>query len=254
MSTSSADIEAVLQPDPEDPTGRLRTYMAKSQTPLDLLALFTLWIVVVPPSEFGTAGHASTIALIVRVSLSVVYGIDVVIRARLATHHWRYLRAHPLSVLVVAIPPLRLVFSLRLMRSVFRRGNLERFLLTASVLVVNGAIIVYLFERDAKGSNIHALGESLWWSMTTVTTVGYGDYFPVTTAGKVTASLIMVIGIVTLAVVTAQVSSSFVDQAARRRAANAGAEPRPTGDPMTDIAARLARIEDLLASRPAPPE
>lgn len=54
--------------------------MAKSQTPLDLLALFTLWIVVVPPSEFGTAGHASTIALIVRVSLSVVYGIDVVIR------------------------------------------------------------------------------------------------------------------------------------------------------------------------------
>jgi voltage-gated potassium channel len=254
MSTPSADIEPVSPADLDDPSGRLRAYLARTQTPLDLLALLTLWIVVVPPGDFGTADHASTIALLVRVALSVVYGIDITIRATLATHHWRYVRARPLSVLVVVFPPLRVIFSLRLVRSVFRRGNLERFLLAASILVLNGAIIVYLVERHAKGSNIHTLGQSVWWSMTTVTTVGYGDYAPVTTTGRVVASVIMGIGIVTLAVVTAQVSSSFVDQAARRRAMTAPVEPDPTAASMADISYRLARIEELLASPPTPPE
>ena len=49
-------------------------------------------------------------------------------------------------------------------------------------------------------------------------TVGSGDYYPVTPGGKVTASLIMAIGILTIAVITAQVAGSFVDQAARARA------------------------------------
>jgi voltage-gated potassium channel len=251
---STADTDPVPRADLDDSNGRLRAYLAKTQTPLDVLALLTLWIVVVPPSDFGSADHASTMALIVRVALSVVYGIDITIRATLARRHWQYVRAHPLSVLVVAFPPLRLFLSLRLIRSVFRRGNLERFLLAASVLVLNGAIIVYLFERHAKGSNIHTLGQSVWWSMTTVTTVGYGDYAPVTTGGRIVASLIMAIGIVTLAVVTAQVSSSFIEQAARRRAATVTIEPDPTDASMADIASRLARIEELLASPSTPPE
>ena len=131
---------------------------------------------------------------------------------------------------MVVFPPLRVVFSLRLVTSLFRRGNLARFLLAALVLVLNGAIVVDLFERDAQGSNIHSLGQSVWWSVTTVTTVGYGDYFPVTVGGQVAAACIMAIGILTLAVVTAQVSSSFVDQAARRRANAASTRSRRRSD------------------------
>ena len=229
--------------------GRLAAYTAKTQTPLDLLAISTLWIVLVPPSDFGTAHHASTIALIVRLSLSVVYGIDLAIRTTLARRHVQYLRSNPLSVVVVLIPPVRVVFSIRLVRSLFRRGNLERFLLAALVLVLNGAIIVYLFEHDAKGSNIHSLRDSVWWAITTVTTVGYGDFYPVTVGGQIAASLIMAIGILTLAVITAQVASAFVDQAARRRAASTPAEPAADEVSIADIARRLARIEALLSSR-----
>src|SRR4051812_23677854 len=109
------------------------------------------------------------------------------IRATLARRHWHYVKTNPLSLVVVAVPPVRIIFSLRLVRSVFRRGHLERFLIAASLLVLNGSIVVWLYERAATGSNIHTIGESVWWAITTVTTVGYGDYFPVTTGGKAAA-------------------------------------------------------------------
>lgn len=249
MITASPDTEHVREADPDDPSGRLAAYVARTETPLSLLALVTLWIVLVPPGDFGSA---STVALLARVGLSVVYATDLAIRTTLARRHWHYVRTHPLSLVVVVIPPVRIIFSLRLVRSLFRRGHLERFLLAVSVLVLNGAIVVYLFERDAKGSSIHTLGESLWWAVVTVTTVGYGDYSPVTAQGRIAASLIMAIGILTLAVITAQVASSFVDQAAQRRARSTPAEPDAPEVSLADIAQRLARIEQLLASSSTP--
>jgi hypothetical protein len=168
----------------------------------------------------------------------------------------------------VIFPPVRVIFSLRLVRSVFRRGNLRRFLLAASVMVVNGAIIVYLFERHAPGSNIHTLGESLWWSAVTVTTVGYGDFVPVTVWGRVTAGFVMGIGLLTLAVVTAQVASSFVTQGPSRAHRGPQAEPAtPQAEPATpraepvgpqvtlaELDRRLARIEQLLTAAMPPPQ
>jgi voltage-gated potassium channel len=231
----------------DDPSGRLAAYLARTQTPLDLLALVTLWIVVIPPGDFE--GNASTAALIVRVALSAIYGVDMAIRTALARRHWHYLRTHVLGLAVVAIPPLRVVFSLRLVQSIFQRGHLSRFLLAATVLVLNGAVAVYFYERHASGSNIHTLGESLWWAVTTVTTVGYGDFFPVTALGQIAASFIMAIAILTLAVVTAQVSSNFIDQAARRRASAQNSTANPEEVTLADLAQRLARIEELLSSR-----
>ena len=92
---------------------------------LDLIALLTLWLVVVPPGDFGTTHDAQNIALTVRLALSGLYGLDMTIRAVLAKRHFRYLWTHPLGLLAVAFPPVRLVFSLRLVRSLFRRGNLN---------------------------------------------------------------------------------------------------------------------------------
>lgn len=251
MTTQSADTELVREADLDDPSGRLVAYVRWTETPLDLLALLTLWIVLVPLSDFG---NASTFALFARVGLSLVYGIDMAFRTTLASRHWHYVRTNLLRLVVVVIPPVRIILSLRLVRSLFRRGHLERFLLAASILVLNGAIVVYLFERDAKGSNIHTLGQSVWWAITTVTTVGYGDYSPVTAGGRIAATLVMAIGILTIAVITAQVASSFVDQAARRRAASTPAEPAITEVSMADIAQRLTRIEELLTSSSTTPE
>jgi len=235
---------------------RLAAYEARTQTALDLLALATLWIAVVPPGDFGTTDGVRGIVLVARFGLSLVYAIDMTIRSALARRHVHYALTHPLGIVSVFWPPARVIFSFRLVRSMFRRGHLSRFLLTASVLVLDGAVIVYLFERHAPKSNIHTLGDALWWSVVTVTTVGYGDFYPVTTGGRITACFIMGIGLLTLAVVTAQVASSFVAQTP----GNARSGPQPMREPesaapevtLAELDRRLARIEELITVATAP--
>jgi len=226
---------------------RLEEYQASTQVPLDLLALATLWLVVVPPGDFG---HQVTgIVIAFRIALSAVYAVDIAIRSALAPRHVHYALTHPLALIAVILPPARVIFSFRLVRSMFRRGHLERFLLAAVVLVLNCAIIVYLVERHAPGSNIHTLGDAVWWSFVTVTTVGYGDYYPVTTAGRITACVIMGTGLLTLAVVTAQVASSFVAQGpSRARPAPQDDEPARREVTLAELDRRLARIERLLTA------
>jgi voltage-gated potassium channel len=226
--------------------GRLAQYQARTRDSLDLLALATLWLVVVPPGDFG---HEVTgIVLAFRVALSAVYGIDIAIRSALAPRHVHYALTHPLALVSVVVPPVRVIFSIRLVRSVFRRGHLGRFLLAATVLVLNGAVIVYLFERHTPGSNIHTVGEALWWSFVTVTTVGYGDFYPVTAGGRITACFIMGTGLLTLAVVTAQVASSFVAQGSSRARPVQEDEAARREVTLAELDQRLARIERLLTT------
>jgi len=202
--------------------------------------------VVVPWWDFGHG--VKDLVLGLRVALSVVYGVDIAIRSSLAQRHLHYALSHPLALASVVFPPVRILFSLRLVQSMFRRGHLGRFLVTAAVLVLNGAVIVYLYERHAPGSNIHTLGDAVWWSLVTVTTVGYGDFYPVTTGGRITACFIMGTGLLTLAVVTAQVASSFVAQGPSRATPAPQDEAAGREVTMAELGQRLARIEQLLTA------
>jgi voltage-gated potassium channel len=229
-----------------DHSGRLSHYEARTRGPLDVLALATLWLVVVPLGDFG--GGVTYIVTAFRIGLSAVFGVDIAIRSALVPRHLNYARTHPIALASVIFPPVRLIFSLQLVRSVFQRGQLVRFLVAATMLVLNGAVIVYLFERHAPHSNIHTLGEALWWSLVTVTTVGYGDFYPVTVWGRVTACFIMGTGLTTLAVVTAQVASSFVAQGAGRAKPAPPDETASSEVTLAELNQRLARIEGLLTA------
>lgn len=230
--------------DASHPDGRLAAYQARTEVPLDLLALVMLWFVLVPPWHYDQDVRGIWWAL--RIALSVVYGIDLAIRSVLSKRPGRYVRANPLALAAVLFPPVRAIFSLRLVRAMFRRGHLPRFLLAAAVLVFDGAIIVYLYERHAPHSSIHTLGESLWFSVVTVTTVGYGDYTPVTGYGRITAVLIMLVGLLSLAVVTAQVASNFVTQGPSRTQRSPQPEAARPEVTLAELDRRLARIEELL--------
>jgi voltage-gated potassium channel len=63
------------------------------------------------------------------------------------------------------------------------------------LIVIVGGTVVYLAEHDHKGANITRLGDAYWWAVVTITTVGYGDYYPVTSIGRIIAVIVMFSGI-----------------------------------------------------------
>ena len=146
-----------------------------------------------------------------------------------------------------------MLFSLRLITSLFRRGRLARFLVAAAVLLLDGALIVYFFERDAPGASITTIGAALWWAVVTVSTVGYGDLVPVTGVGRLVASGVMALAILVVAVVTAQIAAALNaqldDDRDQGRAGERDRDQAAQREASKDIAElhdRLERLESLL--------
>lgn len=263
MTATARDVPAPSESEDDNP--RLDAWLRRTTVPLDAIALCTIWLTVVPLGAMHrTGGHAFWWYL-ARILISFVYLVDITVRTALARRKMRYLVTHPVGLLSVVIPALRLIFSLRLLRAMFRKGNLGHFLGVAVILFANLAVIVYGFEHTAPGANITTIGISSWWACVTLFTVGYGDYYPITTGGRLFAVLLMALGLVVAAVITAQIAASFMDQAAARRAASvkAGEDPDAPREPATDLALehfqsiaermeqRLISIERAMTSRPA---
>jgi voltage-gated potassium channel len=80
----------------------------------------------------------------------------------------------------------------------------------AVVVIGVAAMSMVAVERGARGANIRTLPDGLWWAVTTVTTVGYGDRYPTTVTGRLIAIGLMVVGIALLGVVTATIAAWFV--------------------------------------------
>ena len=80
----------------------------------------------------------------------------------------------------------------------------------AGFTLVTSAVTFTITEDVGDGRRIGSFFDALWWSASTITTVGYGDIYPVTVAGKVIAVFTMVVGVSTLAVVTARIAQFLV--------------------------------------------
>ena len=72
--------------------------------------------------------------------------------------------------------------------------------------LITSAVAFTIAEDVGDGRRVHSFFDSLWWSASTITTVGYGDIYPITAAGRIIAVFTMLIGVSTLAVVTARIA------------------------------------------------
>lgn len=151
-----------------------------------------------------------------------VFAADYAIRFVIAPHKWSFVKQNLLDLAVVVLPllrPLRLVRVLALLSILNRtgtrelRGRVVVYTAGATVLLITvGALAITDAERGLPGANIETLGDGFWWAMTTITTVGYGDRFPVTVTGRFVAAALMVGGIALLGVITATIASWLVER------------------------------------------
>jgi voltage-gated potassium channel len=175
-----------------------------------------------------------------RLALSLVFAvtwaafvIDIVIRVALTPRGSRshFLWTHPIDLLSVLLPVFRAFRVLVLLREVpylqRRTGAAVRANIVISALVYAVMFVYFISlatlaaERDAPGASITSFGEALWWAIVTVATVGYGDAYPVTLAGRLYAVLLMAGGVAIVGTASATIISLINERiGARRRGHN----------------------------------
>lgn len=177
--------------------------------PLMALALLMVPLLVVP-FVVELSEDTERIFLALDYLIWAAFAVEYLVKLYLAPNRWRFVRANIPDLVIVIVPmlrPLRIMRSARLLRllrlarlvafaaeglsevrSVLARRGVNYVLLIIAAVVLVGAGLVLEFERDIEGSNITSFPDALWWALTTITTVGYGDRFPVSPAGRCSRS------------------------------------------------------------------
>jgi voltage-gated potassium channel len=116
---------------------------------------------------------------------------------------------------------------------------------TLVIVVVSGVAIRALDHREYS-----SIWEGMWWGLQTVTTVGYGDVTPTSVAGKFVGAAVMLEGVAFVAIVTAAITSTFVERAQARRgideATRRDLAAQRLDAQLQELTERLARVEQLL--------
>ena len=233
-------------------------FSAAVEVPLTVLAVLWLPVLVVPLVSHVSAGAADLLTGIDYL-VWAAFVVEYLVKLYLAPSRSRFVRRHLIDLVVIVVPVLRPLRVLRLLRlitfgraglilaSALKRARdllthhgLHFVLLAVLALVVVGAAVELAFERHAPGANIHNYGDALWWAIVTVTTVGYGDKYPVSAGGRGVAVVLMLTGIGLVGVLSATVASYFVG--------------RQSDQDMAELHRRLDRIETALQRISPPPD
>ncbi|MGW2787387.1 potassium channel family protein [Streptomyces populi] len=194
----------------------------RTQRPLLVLAVaFALGYAV--PIVDSDAGRPVTLTCtLVEWVVWGAFAVDYLVRLALAPQRRAFVRDHWLDLCAVILPvlqPLRLLRLVSTLLLVGRRARMaSQIRLTTYVggavvgLLMFGSLAVLSVERDSPNGNIKTLGDAVWWSFTTMTTVGYGDHAPTTGMGRVLAVGLMLSGIALLGVVTANIAAWFISR------------------------------------------
>jgi len=231
--------------------------------PMALLgvAWLVIAIVVLTTDVKGSASSSLVAGLFV---LWVIVLVEYLVRLVVTPDRLGYLRRRWVEPATVLVPPFQgwHFVGIEKMTLLVREGQLRvaailkhhslfRVLIAAAATVIIGSWLVLLFEENAKGSNIHDYLDALWWAIVTVTTVGYGDRYPVTEGGRAVAVILMLVGIGLIGVLTATVASVFIKEHTDANKEEFKRGHADLGQQLAVISDRLADVERRLGASPA---
>lgn len=235
----------------------LERFERQTALPMLVLALAIIPLLVIP-LVFELSDGAERTVLALEWFIWAAFALEYGIRLFLAPAKWLFVKSNKIDLVVIVLPflrPLRVMRSaraLRLLRAaraaaaigrsldaakdVLTRHKLHYALAVTIGVVVSGAALIEPFERTSADANIKTFPDALWWALTTVTTVGYGDRFPVSAAGRAIAVVLMIIGIALFGLLAGSLASFFVENR----------EEEKMDPQLGEINHRLARIEAAL--------
>ena len=200
-------------------------------------------------------GLTSGVLEVMLSALWAAFAIDYLIRLTLAHQRTQWFVRHMLDFVIVVVPFLR---PLRLLRVVVvvaalqkafgdaMRGRIVLYTAASAVLLVYAASLAVLeAERSDPSARIKNFGEAVWWSITTITTVGYGDFVPVTFIGRLIAVLLMVGGISVIGVITATVATWIIQSVGEEDAAKQAA----TAAQISALRSEIAGLANMISAQ-----
>lgn len=216
-------------------TPRLATWRKRTDTPLLLLAVGSLPLLLLEVVSDRLTNTDQNFITAVNVLVFIAFAVDYLVELSVTKSRATYVRTQWASLIIVVsqflalLPALGFLGILRGARALRIVGTLSRVIgigaaskeqgrkffkeKAASVAfgmagftLITSAVAFTIAEDVGEGRRINSFFDALWWSAATITTVGYGDIYPVTAAGRIIAVFTMLIGVSTLAVVTARIA------------------------------------------------
>jgi voltage-gated potassium channel len=230
---------------------RLVRWENAAEGPLAVAALVFLVVYATPILDTHLTHLEGGVFREVDYIIWAVFGIDYLVRLILAPGRSRWFLRHLHELAMVALPmfrPLRLLRMLNLIKPLNRKatgslhGKLMVYVPGATLLaIICSSLAVLRAERGHLHANIQNIGDALWWAIVTITTVGYGDHYPVTFEGRILAVGLMIAGIALIGVVTASVASWLVEQIRDGKESDR--------DDVAALRAEIAELRGLLVSQ-----
>jgi voltage-gated potassium channel len=231
-------------------TDRFEAYRAKADPAIAIISAFYLVLLLIPRVAI-TSVESSDAIFALDIFFWLLIAGDLIYRILLTTdRRYRWLHIGALLLLctgflaffriseqtrdmmrlaIISVVAFRAINSVRY----FFRMRSILFIASAVILIVLAfGVSMTVTEEDHEGANIDSLSDGLWWAVSTVSTVGYGDKFPVTTSGRVIATGLMFIGVALFSILTATLANSFAAKA-----------EEGTADQFEILHERLDRIE-----------
>lgn len=218
---------------------KLQSWQNKTDGLLVVIAVGSLPLLLLETISDRLPDSDRNFIFIVNSVVFIAFAIDYIVKLVLSDSKPAYIRTQWLSFLIVIsqllalLPALGVLAVLRGVRAIrvlsviarvigigaatkssgqefFKKRAASVAFGIAGLTLITSAVAFTIAEDVGDGRRINSFFDALWWSAATITTVGYGDIYPVTSAGRIIAVFTMVVGISTLAVVTARIAKFLI--------------------------------------------